>query len=237
MDRCDIYIHFLQTAQVELQKSGLNIEKLDALLEIAYLNAVDGDLIEYNQNLIFSIQPMNMSLLYHANLCSDTKIDNNSNDDSQKTNILLHDERITLEWKESQIGNQELKPSDLTFVGLNTIIGKQETLKYQLIHRYRVLLLTVHIHLSHARLRLFKSSSKNIHPTVFQSSKLLNIMQSLIQELNSYISNRALEMNWRIFEEKIPKMNNIDELLSSHSQFLQSALTQSLLSLPESLQV
>lgn len=152
MDRCDVYICYLQSAQMELQKKDLNMEKLNALFELSLSNAnlTNGE----NEMIEFFVDYLNdnQSLMEHAAKATNTTISNKSN-----TGILLHEERVSINWKENDDILHDFFVSNFSIMGLNTVLGDMETLQYQLIHRYRVVLLTVHIHLSHARLRLFKS--------------------------------------------------------------------------------
>ena len=155
MDRCDVYVCFLQTAQIDLQRKRLNLEKLSVLLDLSMNNAGIGN--GEKDMISFYVTDKDLSLFEDAKRCTD-RTGAQSFDASSYSlpGLLLHEERVTLDWKETEKGRSELAASELSLVGLNTIVGDRETLQYQLIHRYRVLLLTVHIHLSHARLRLLK---------------------------------------------------------------------------------
>ena len=72
---------------------------------------------------------------------------------------------------------------------------------------------------------------------VIQTSKLLNRMQFFVQNFNSYVSYQVIRNNWKLFEEVATHAQTIDEFLDGHKNFLDSVLTQSLLSLPDSLAV
>ena len=233
MDRCDVYVCFLQTAQIDLQRKRLNLEKLSVLLDLSMNNAGIGN--GEKDMISFYVTDKDLSLFEDAKRCTD-KTGAQSFDASSYSlpGLLLHEERVTLDWKETEKGRSELAASELSLVGLNTIVGDRETLQYQLIHRYRVLLLTVHIHLSHARLRLLKNSKTNLSIIVL-TSKILNKMQNFVQNFNSYVSYGVLRRNWKLFEENVKQARTIDEFLESHSAFLSSSLTQSLLSIPEAL--
>ena len=155
MSRCDTYIHFLQTAQADLHGKELDLTRLDGLWDMAYSQAFQSSA---GHSIIFHVASMSHSILAQSLLCQGAEFDSSSH---SLPALLLHEERITLEWSESEEGRIEIGEKELAMVGLNLIVGDKETLQYQLLHRYRVLLLTVHIHLSHARIRLFKFSVSN----------------------------------------------------------------------------
>ena len=111
---------------------------------------------------------------------------------------------------------------------LSLILNKKNLDKYQVLFRYIFWCKFIERQLNSIWLDL--QATKMTSLLIFKKANLLTQkMLNFIKSLIYYLSYEVIEKNWRNFELNLAKINNFEDILNYHNQFLLTCLQESLL--------
>ncbi|KAF7725246.1 hypothetical protein EC973_000334 [Apophysomyces ossiformis] len=118
---------------------------------------------------------------------------------------------------------------------LSLVISRRALTKYQLLFRHL-------LHLKHVEELLCETwldqkdliwRKRSLNPDVerlkFRFFTLRSHMLAFVQQFAYYVTNEVLEPNWQQLESHLSKASTVDELLRYHSDFLDTCLTECML--------
>lgn len=225
LDQGDFIVQFMDSCESELCKNidDLVPTRLETLLELALrTSAANQD--PYKEEIGMELLPYDLIL----QMCKIMKINAADSDSYQRlqcdkkdlTGLLAFSFNYQVKWPVSLILNY------------NAIAC------YQIIFRHlfyckHIERLLCRVWLKNKLAKTFSLQSSQMYVSAFA---LRQRMLNCVQNLEYYTMVEVIEPNWVLFLSKMNKVNNIDDVLKCHSDFLDSCLKDSMLLNPDLLQ-
>lgn len=233
LDQGDLFVHFMDLAQDELYKPMADIlpARLQTLLELAVRTSL-ADHDPYKDNIQPLLLPYDLTtqLLYIMAIQPE-----DVGPHSAPPPAVLHPDPA-----QSSLSGLEAFSLDYSVKWpLSLVISRKALVKYQMLFRH-------FFHCKHVERQLCASWSKlqaarkiclHQHPWYSSAFALLQRMLNFIQNLQYYMVFEVVEPNSASLQHSLPKATTIDDVLASHSDFLDKCLRDCMLSNREVLRV
>lgn len=218
LDHGDFFVHFMDSAQEELEKhvSVVSIEKLESLLDLS-LRTSSTNSDPFKDDLSCEIHTYTlMEQLYAMYNISGNQ---GSSEDIQPI-----------------LGMPQVFKGLETFVldykvrwPLTLIISRKALTKYQLLFRHLFFCKYVERQLSNTWILHQSTKDLSLHKSFSTSYCLRQRMLHFVKNYVYYITVEVLEDKWHRFLESLKKVNTVDEIMSTHTVFLDECLKECLL--------
>lgn len=217
----DFFLHFLDAAEDELSKilKSVSKEKLETLLEIS-IRTSSANSDPFKDDLICELYPYTLIeqvfAIQNVSGSSDSTffMDKNTNVFTPVGNI-KGIEAFTLDYKVKW--------------PLNLIISRKCLTKYQIIYRHLFYCKYVEKQLCNTWLLHQSTKELNVQKMFMTSYGLTQRMLNFSKNLVYNMSYEVLERKWIKFENELKNVQNFDELIKMHNNFLDECLKESLI--------
>lgn len=217
----DFFVHFLEAAEDELSKSikSVSKEKLESLLEIS-LRTSSANFDTFKDDLICD--------LYHFTLIEQVFAIQNVG--GAANNDILFDNPQNMFTPVGNIKGIEAFTLDYKVKWpLSLIISRKCLTKYQILFRHLFYCKYVEKQLCNTWLLHQSTKELNVQKMFKSSYNLTQRMLNFTKNLVYNMSYEVLERKWLKFEHDLKNVQNFDELISIHNNFLDDCLKESLI--------
>lgn len=226
LEQGDLLVHFFDAASEELAKprAEVSISKLSSLLELSVRTSVSAN-DPYHEDL--------RCVLFPASLATQL-LDVLANSGGQRRR---NPQRPGADGGGDQ-GDHELSGYDMFSFDytiswpVSLIVSKIDVIKYQLLFRYLFHCKYVERELEGCwtSLAQVKGANRNLARRFARTFALRHRMLQFLRNMLFYAVADVLEPNWRTFEASFEAATTIDEILTFHSRFLDTCISQCMLS-------
>eukprot|EP00041_Stephanoeca_diplocostata_P024560 m.626168 g.626168 ORF g.626168 m.626168 type:complete len:884 (+) comp22551_c1_seq6:142-2793(+) len=232
----DFFAHFIDIAEGELVKVVRDIEpsRLSALLELALrVSSASND--PFKDNLTVGLVP-------HTLVTELFRIMNITHDHKGNERGFIDPETFALDGPDNMEGSSLTGLEALTFEytvqwPMSLVISRKSLKRYQLLFR----------HLFHCRQvervlcntwrddQVFKENPHIPESARAAAFALRQRMLNFVQSFQYYSMYEVIEPNWHVMADKLSTASTIDDVLTIHSNFLDTCLKECMLTNPSSL--
>lgn len=216
----DFFLHFLDAAEDELSKilKSVSKEKLESLLEIS-IRTSSANSDPFKDDLVCDLYPY--TLVEQVFAMQNVNGPNESNFLMEKNYVLTPVgnikgiEAFTLDYKVKW--------------PLNLIISRKCLTKYQILFRHLFYCKYVEKQLCNSWMLHQSTKELNIQKIFMSSYGLTQRMLNFSKNLVYNMSYEVLERKWIKFENEFKNVQNFDDLINLHNNFLDDCLKESLI--------
>lgn len=241
LEQGDFLVHFFDAAHEELSKSvkDVSLTKLSSLLELSIRTSVSAA-DPFHDDLGCRLFSSDLATQILHVLGSDEPLyvfPSESEPEQQQSSehgaTAESDALVSAQEHLSKLNGYDT--FSLTYVvtwPMNLIVSASELLKYQLVFRYL-------LHCKHVERELescwrglaqLKGRNRPLIRHFAHSFALCHRMLQFIRDILYFVVADVLEPNWQEFEASYTTADTIDEIMSCHSEFIDSCVSQCLLS-------
>lgn len=243
MDFGDAFTHFLDLAKVEMarKKKNASVTKLQSLLDLALRSPASTPAADpYKDDIKVALGNSTLTdwLVKIVNV-SGALGDNNGGAGSEQHQMAgAGDEQSA-----SSSGSSGTLYAHEAFMldysvkfPVSLVISRKTILRYQLIFRHLLQLRYAERALSdtwadHVKQRVWRTRSRNDQVEQWKGRvfALRSRMLAFVQQMYAFCVSEVLEPHWRALEQKLDKVETVDQLLRDHVDFLDTCLKECLL--------
>ena len=216
LDHGDFFVHFMDSAQEELEKHYNNVsrEKLESLLELSLrTSSTNSDPFKDDVSCGLTTYALREQLYaMHSiseNMAADIQPLFTMNENFQGLGNFVLDYKVR--WP------------------LTLIISRKALTKYQLIFRHLFYCKYVERQLSNTWILHQSTKDLSLHKTFLSSYCLRQRMLHFVKNYVYYMTVEVLEDKWHRFLEGLKNVQTVDEIMSMHTVFLDECLKECLL--------
>ncbi|XP_019853680.1 PREDICTED: gamma-tubulin complex component 2-like [Amphimedon queenslandica] len=223
IDQGDLFVHFMDIAEDELQKpvSMIPLSRLESLMELALRTSIANS-DPYKDNLSIKLEPYNLKMfLRHVISVQPEQVEHG-----------ISPPLVTRPPSSTALPGYECVSLDYEVKWpLSLVLNRRSITRYQLLFRHLFFCKYVERELT---LAWKDNKNKQRSPTAITpggvaSFALLQRMLNFVQGLQYYMCYEVLEPNCRHLESKLARVVTIDEVLALHTDFLDRCLKDCLL--------
>jgi len=214
LDQGDFLNQFIDLADDELKMpvSDITSSRLEALLEISIrTSAADKDPYKDDLKVVLSDKDLITQLMSVISIESS----------EEETLKRLNPKDLDLS------GLEALSFDYVVKWPLSLIISRKKIVHYQLLFRF--LFYTKHIERIVNNVWLTSTQltkQYGCHTLYYKAAILRNKMLNFVLNLQTYVTNEVIEPNWHTLMTTLKNVQNIDEVLNAHDQFLETCLRE-----------
>ncbi|KAG0715937.1 Gamma-tubulin complex component 2 [Chionoecetes opilio] len=225
LDQGDFIVQFMSLCEEELTKNIDDVlpTRLESLLELALrTSAANSD--PYKDDIECDLQPITLMNQMLRILSIETE---------DECEYYPQEERLQLTGLEGfSLGYKVTWP-------LSLVLDKKTIACYQMIFRHlfyckHVERLLCRVWVSNKVAKSFPLSASRTYTAAFA---LRQRMLNFIQNIEYYMMFEVIEHNWQTFINKMQKVDNVDDVLAFHNDFLSGCLKDCMLTSPELLRI
>ncbi|XP_066974838.1 gamma-tubulin complex component 2-like isoform X2 [Macrobrachium rosenbergii] len=225
LDQGDFVVQLMSLLEDELKKNIDDVipNRLESLLELALrTSAANNDM--YKDDIVCELQPITLMHQMLRILSIDTE---------DEHDFYLQEDRLQLSGLQGfSLGYRVTWPVSL-------ILDRKTITLYQMIFRHlffckHVEKLLCRVWVSNKVTKSFPLSASRTYSSAFA---LRQRMLNFIQNIEYYMMFEVIERNWQTFINKMQKVENVDEVLVFHNDFLKDCLKDCMLTSPELLRI
>lgn len=227
MGQGDFFVHFMDLAEDEMKKNMDDIlpTRLETLLELS-LRTTAANADPFKDDLRVELLPYDLitQLFRILSVASDRAVQTSLGQDPT----------------EIQISGLEAFSFDYVVKWpVSLILSRKALTKYQLLFRHLFYAKHVERQLCRVWLRDKMTKQHRLRSTKWyvECSALRTKMLQFVQNYEYYMMSEVIEPYWHILENNLKNVNNVDDVLTHHNDFLDKCLKDCMLTAPELLKI
>jgi gamma-tubulin complex component 2 len=214
LDRGDFMVHFLDSADTELEKTSVeaSLDKLRSLLEMSIkMSSVNNDPFQNDVTCVLR----DHKLIDHLGMMEYLKKNIRAPQEPQSMTAITAREAFSLDYKVSY--------------PLSLVLNRKHLVKYELLFRHLFNCKCVERSLCGAWLRHKFTKELNLGTALQSLYALRSRMLHFVQNFTYYMMVEVIDKNFHIMIEKMRTSKTLEEIMKAHENFLDTCLTSCLI--------